>query len=125
MFDKYRLVLMFVVILAGFILLVIVYMMNPSRRMQGESLCSKFSSFYKRGIENGKIELIKNVPSDHGAIEFFIVELDTIYSFRIYEPIYEEVSLSGKSFQKKENSLELMFANGSNYKIIRTCDEFF
>lgn len=125
MFAKYRLLLMFVVIFVGFCLLVIVYVFNPSRLRQGESLCLKYLPFYEREITSGQIDFIDEIPKDHGALEIHIVEQDTSYSIRIYEPIYEGFSLLGKRFYKKINSYELILIDGSVYKIIRTCDNFY
>jgi|GEM_PF-2334352 hypothetical protein len=125
MLNKYNLLVMLFVISAGFCLLFIVTVFNPYRLKEGESLCLNYKSFYEREIKKGKIELIQEIINDHGALEIHIIEKDTSYSIRIYEPIYDSLSLEGNYFKKHSNSYKLELLDGSIYKVIRTCDLFF
>lgn len=119
-----KLILMLLVISFGFFILIYSVIIDPVRLRQGESLCLKYSSFYRKKIVNAKIISITEVDSDHGALELQIKEDDSIYSIRIYEPIYDGFNLENKEFNKSSNSFDLKFSFGGVYKLIRTCDEF-
>lgn len=125
MFKTYSLALMIAVIVFGFIALIYIINFNPKRLAQGESLCQKYYSFYKRKIDSGKIISITKISSDHGAWELELVEADTLYNFRFYEPLYDDINFIDNNFKKKENSFELILDSDIKYKIIRTCDKFY
>ncbi|SDD19925.1 hypothetical protein SAMN04488104_101874 [Algoriphagus faecimaris] len=123
--NKISLLLVGIMISFGLILLMYVYLFNPSRMEQGESLCLKYNSFYSREILNGEIKSISELSSDHGALEFSITERDTAYLYRIYEPIYSDIQLIGRKFQKAGFSFKLIFNDGKAYDLIQTCDRFY
>lgn len=124
MFQNYNMILMIAMIVLGFIVLIYIINFKPKTLDQGESLCQQYYSFFNMKIEDGKIKTVRRIASGHGAWELEIIESDTLYKFRFYEPLYDSINLVGINFRKKENSFELQINNDLKYKVIRTCDMF-